>query len=201
MSKLRPAHRLLASLGIHEVGRSASEILMLHFGSLRALLDATAMDAAASDEENEAKRNKVYSEIRALDKFGPKMTESLLAYLDNPNNREQLEAFVEFGVGADVPTESEAAASVEEVDGGSAVLPLTGMNVCATGKLEGYTRSTINSTIKANGGTAQKSVTQATHLLVAGERAGSKLAKARSLGVRVVSEWEFNRILTGVEAN
>ena len=74
-------------------------------------------------------------------------------------------------------------------------LPLAGMKVCATGKLEGYTRGSINARIAELGGTAQGSVTKATDLLIVGERAGSKLAKARKLGVRVVTESEFEAMV------
>lgn len=69
------------------------------------------------------------------------------------------------------------------------------MKVCATGKLEGYTRGGINARIAELGGTAQGSVTKATDLLIVGERAGSKLAKARKLGVRVVTESEFEAMV------
>ncbi len=190
-SKYRPVHRLMASLGIHEVGRSASEVLMAHFGSLRALLDATRED----------NRQAAYLEIRALEGFGPKMTESLLAYMGNANNREQLEIFVALGVGADIETgvEPEVENGSGEAAGAAAPQadqPLADMNVCATGKLESYTRSTINSTIKAMGGKPQSSVTKATDLLIVGEKAGSKLAKARSLGVRVVNQWEFEDMIS-----
>lgn len=170
-SKNRPLHKLLAALGIREVGRSASEKLVEHFGGLDRLLDAT------------------YDEVRQVESFGPKMAQSFIDYIQNPGNREQLLLLQELGVGAGSPTE-EAAADADSTDS-----LLAGMKVCATGKLEGYTRSGINARIAELGGTPQNSVTKATDLLIAGERAGNKLARARKLGVRVVTESEFGAMV------
>ena len=169
-SRKRSLHKLLAALGIREVGRSASEKLVEHFGSLDRLLDAT------------------YEEVRQVESFGPKMAESFVGYVQNRSNREQLLQLQGLGVGAT----PEPAVTPETVDAtGSGEMPLAGMKVCATGKLEGYTRGAINARITELGGTVQSSVTKATDLLVVGERAGSKLAKARKLGIRVVTEREF----------
>ena len=170
-SKNRPLHKLLAALGIREVGRSASERLVEHFGSLDRLLDAT------------------YDEVRQVESFGPKMAESFVSYMENTSNREQLLLLQELGVGAGSWTEE------TDADTDCADSPLAGLKVCATGKLEGYTRGGINARIAELGGTAQSSVTKTTDLLIVGERAGSKLAKARKLGVRVVTESEFQAMV------
>ena len=194
-SKSRPLAKLLAALGIREVGRSASETIEAHFGTLANLLKASEV----SEDEDEAKSDaaRLYAEVRALDGFGPKMAESFCGYMQNPNNRTQLVELMELGVAASTTAPVAAEPVSAEPEGAdSAALPLAGMKVCATGKLEGYTRSTINSTIRALGGTPQGSVTKATDLLIVGERAGSKLAKARSLGVRVVNEWEFQDMIS-----
>lgn len=185
-SKDRPLDKLLAALGIREVGRSASEVLVAHYHTLAALLEATA------DEE---KIVATYEQIRQLDGFGPKMAESFCNYIDNPNNRKQLYELMELGVA--VGAEMQDASNDIETDesSGSEALPLAGMKVCATGKLQGYTRSSINSTIAALGGTAQKSVTKATDMLIVGEKAGGKLAKAQSLGICVVTEAEFEEMV------
>ena len=169
-SKNRPLHKLLAALGIREVGRSASEKLVEHFGSLDRLLDAT------------------YDEVCQVESFGPKMAESFVAYVQNRSNREQLLLLQELGVGT-TPAPVIAPDTSEDTDSGGT--PLANMKVCATGKLECYTRGSINARIAELGGTVQSSVTKATDLLIVGERAGSKLAKARKLGVRVVTESEF----------
>ena len=178
-SKRQPLHKLLAALGIREVGRSASEILVAHYGTLDRLLEAT---------EDEDKLSATYDEVRTLDGFGPKMSESLCSYFRNENNRRQLLELKRLGVSAQTAEEVTGAAASEK-------LPLAGMHVCATGKLHGYTRGSINETISALGGTAQNSVTKATDLLIAGEKAGSKLAKAQNLGIRVVTEREFEAMV------
>ncbi len=165
-SRNRPLHKLLAALGIREVGRSASEKLVERFGSLDRLLDAS------------------YDEVRQVESFGPKMAESFVGYVQNRSNREQLLLLQELGVGAE-------GVDPQDVDTDTETLPLSGMKICATGKLEGYTRGGINARVAELGGMPQSSVTKATDLLVVGERAGSKLEKARNLGVRVVTESEF----------
>ena len=189
-SKDRPLEKLLAALGIREVGRSASETLVGHYHTLSALLEATA------DEDGIAA---TYNQIRQLDGFGPKMAESFCGYIGNENNRKQLYELLELGVAVGTePTagaEDAAGDDIETDEGtGSEKLPLAGMKVCATGKLQHYTRSSINSTIAALGGTAQNAVTKATDMLIVGEKAGSKLAKARDLGIRVVTEAEFEEM-------
>ncbi|MCY4580768.1 MAG: NAD-dependent DNA ligase LigA [Chloroflexi bacterium] len=185
-SKDRPLQKLLAALGIREVGRSASETLVGHYRTLSALLDAT------SDEDRIAE---TYDSIRQLERLGPKMAESFCSYMGNPNNRKQLYELLELGVA--VGSEKEDAGDTEGRESTrDEARPLGGMKVCATGKLQHYTRSSINTTIAALGGTAQNSVTKATDLLIAGEKAGSKLAKAQNLGIRVVTEAEFEAMVS-----
>lgn len=69
--------------------------------------------------------------------------------------------------------------------------PFAGCTIVATGKLENFTRDSINSKIISLGATAGSSVTKKTDYLICGEKAGSKLAKAQQLGVKVLSEQEF----------
>ena len=72
---------------------------------------------------------------------------------------------------------------------------LEGMTIVVTGKLERYTREEIEDLIARNGGKAASSVSAKTSLLVCGENAGSKLAKANSLGIKVISEQEFSDLI------
>ena len=69
--------------------------------------------------------------------------------------------------------------------------PFAGCTVVATGKLENFTRDSINSRITSLGATAGSSVTRKTDYLICGEKPGSKLAKARELGIPVLTEQEF----------
>jgi DNA ligase (NAD+) len=75
--------------------------------------------------------------------------------------------------------------------------PLTGKTFVVTGTLAKYKREEIESLIEQNGGRASGSVSKSTDFVVAGEKAGSKLAKAKKLGVPVITEVEFDRLLSG----
>lgn len=72
--------------------------------------------------------------------------------------------------------------------------PFSGMTVVVTGKVEPYTRDEMNSLIASLGAIAGSSVTRKTHYLVCGEKAGSKLSKARELGIPVLEPQEFFRM-------
>ena len=192
-SRLRPLQKLLAALGIREVGRSAGATIEAHFGTLQALLDATADDENADEDARKAAAEATYSEVRALDGFGPKMAESFCGYMRNPNNREQLVELLQLGVAVGT---AKAVTVIPDENANKGAMPLAGLRVCATGKLEGYSRTEISDRIEQLGGSVQSSVTKATNLLIVGERAGSKLRKARQLGVTVLNEWEFERGVT-----
>lgn len=69
--------------------------------------------------------------------------------------------------------------------------PFTGCTIVATGKLENFTRDDINSRIISLGATAGSSITRKTDYLICGEKPGSKLTKARELGITILSEQEF----------
>lgn len=74
--------------------------------------------------------------------------------------------------------------------------PFDGRTIVATGKLKNFTRASINSKIISLGAIAGSSVTKKTDYLICGEKAGSKLAKAQELGVKVLSEQEFLDMLS-----
>ena len=73
--------------------------------------------------------------------------------------------------------------------------PFTGCTIAATGKLEHFTRDDINSRIISLGATAANSVTRKTDYLICGDKPGSKLAKARELGITVLTEQEFLKMI------
>lgn len=74
--------------------------------------------------------------------------------------------------------------------------PFTGCTIVATGKLENFTRDGINSKIISLGATAGSSVTRKTNYLICGEKPGSKLVKARELGIPVLTEQEFLEMIS-----
>ena len=73
--------------------------------------------------------------------------------------------------------------------------PFTGCTIVATGKLENFTRDDINSRIISLGATASNSVTHKTDYLICGDKPGSKLVKAKELGITVLTEYEFLKMI------
>lgn len=158
-SKQRGLARLLSALGIRHVGEHASQLLARRFGSMDAL-------RAASMEE-----------IAAVHGIGGTTAEALHAYLSDPRAAALLDDLAALGV---VMTE----------DAGSppAGTGLAGLSFVITGTLPTLSRGDAKAFVEAHGGRVTGSVTGRTDYLVVGDDAGSKLAKARELGVRALSE-------------
>ena len=154
--------RLLCSLGARHVGHTAGRLLAANFGSLDALKTATV------------------EAMSAVPDIGPAIAGSLRDFLDNPAGLDAVEQLQSVGLN---PTQ---AAKAEEPTG-----PLAGKTVVATGTLEHFSREQIEARILKLGGKTSGSVSKKTALLIAGEKAGSKLAKAKELGVEVLTEAEF----------
>jgi DNA ligase (NAD+) len=164
-SKKQPLARVLAALNIRHVGGATAELLAGHFGDIEAL--------AAADEEA----------LQEVEGVGPEVAHALRRWLDSPEGRATIEELRAAGVNMRQPRRAVVA-------GG----PLTGKTVVITGTLEHYSRQQAEELVKRLGGKAAGSVSSKTDLLVAGSDAGSKLAKARKLGVRVIDEAEFRRL-------
>ena len=158
-SKSRPPARLLAALGIKGVGVTVAQLLMDHYGSLEAL-------AAASPEEMEQ-----------IPGIGPKLAQSVADWFAREPNREIVRKLK----AASVRTEAEEAEQ-------AGPQPLTGLTFVITGTLPTMSREQARAFIQAHGGRVTSSVSSKTDYLLAGERAGSKLAKAEKLGVQVIDE-------------
>jgi DNA ligase (NAD+) len=117
-----------------------------------------------------------------IHEIGPKVAESITFYFSVPANRERIEKMQRLGL---APTHTATATGDR----------LAGKSVVVTGTLARYSRDEIHKLIEREGGKASGSVSSKTSMLVAGESAGSKLEKARSLGVEVLSEDEFLALL------
>ena len=117
-------------------------------------------------------------ELVGVHEIGPKVAESITFYFSVPANRERIEKMQRLGM---QPTH--VATATGDL--------LAGKTVVVTGTLSRYSRDEIHKIIEREGGKASGSVSSKTSILVAGESAGSKLEKARSLGVEVLSEDEF----------
>jgi len=165
-SKERPLSRLLNGLSIHHVGAENAEVLARHYKTMDKLMDASIEDMA---------------DIHTI---GETVATSVHDFFDSDDNRELIKRLAECGVTMEEKSRRDA--------GGPT--PFEGKTFVVTGKLEQYTRDGIHDRIKALGGKASSSVSKKTDFLVAGEDAGSKLNKARELGVQILSEDEFDRM-------
>lgn len=164
-AKDRPLSRLLHGLGIRHVGSRTAEVLARHFGTLDKL-------AAASCEE-----------LQAVPEIGEVVAASIYDFFHTAENRALLEKLRAYGVCLAEPTASAAAD-----------LPLAGKTFVVTGTLAGYSREEIHEKIKSLGGRVSSSVSKNTDYVIVGENPGSKLDKARELGVRVLDEAQFNQL-------
>jgi DNA ligase (NAD+) len=166
-SKTRGLVRLIYAIGIRQVGTRAAELLARHFGSMAAL-------AAADDEA-----------LTAVEEIGPKVAHEIRRFFADEGNVRIIERLRAAGV------------VMEETRRAAAGGPLSGKTIVVTGRLTRFTRAEIQEAITSNGGRASDSVSKKTDYLVVGEEAGSKLAKAESLGVPVLTEAEFIELIGG----
>jgi len=162
-SKSRELSHLLFAIGIRFVGERVARLLAEHFGELDAL-------AGAGTEE-----------LQRIDEIGPKVAESVVTFFAAEPNRERLETLRRHGVGLKQQKRR------ERVTEG----PFAGKTVVLTGTLSGLTRDQATARLEAAGAKISGSVSKKTHLVIAGEEAGSKLDKARLLGVPVIDEATF----------
>lgn len=171
-SKERTLDRLLTGLGIEHVGQVAARQLAEAVGSLEALL-------TWSDDD-------VAEKVAAIAGFGPKMQQSLLAYLHDPAVRRLLERLAAAGVSRPQPV------AVAASEG-----PLSGLSFCVTGVLS-KKREDVHAEIRAAGGHVQDKVLKGTSFLVAGDKVGAtKLAAAKKVGARVLDEANLGRLIRG----
>ena len=169
-SKSRTLDRLLCGLGIPQIGQVAAKQLAEEAHTLERVL-------AWSEAE-------VREHVDAIRGFGPKMVESVVQFLLDPEQRRLLMKLHELGVGAPQPI------AVVAAEG-----PLKGKCVCVTGVLS-KKREDVHADIRAAGGEVHDGVKKNTSYLVAGEKTGkSKLDQAKKLGTKVVTEAELYALL------
>lgn len=168
-SKENSLERLLFGLGIRFVGAKGAKILAQHFGDMETLMNASA------------------EELEAVDEIGPKMAESIVAYSENPDVLETIRRLKEAGV--NLTYQGTVSQSQEQKT------PFSGKTVVLTGTLQQMSRKEAAEKIEALGGKVTGSVSKNTDWVIAGEKAGSKLEKARQLGVDVMDETAFSALL------
>jgi len=171
-AKTKELWRLLVSLNIRHVGPVAARALAQWFGSLDAIR------AASRDE------------LAAVEGVGGIIADSLLSWFEVDWHQDIVRQWADAGVQWSTPGHPGPGAAV--VEGGV----LDGLTVVATGSLDGYSREGAEEAIMKAGGKAGSSVSKKTDFVAAGPGAGSKLAKAEALGVRILDAAQFHVLVT-----
>jgi len=166
-SKERPFEKVLFAIGIRHVGERTARILAKRFKNVEALMAASKV------------------EIELVHEIGPRIAESVYDFFHTKSNLQMVERLRKAGL----KFESEQPA------GGAASAKLEGLTFVVTGALEKYKREEVEELIESLGGKAASSVSKKTNYLLAGAEAGSKLKKAESLGVKVISEDDFDKLI------
>lgn len=172
-SKTKPLWRILVALSIRHVGPVAARSLTSYFGSLDKIFAATE------------------TELSQVDGVGQTLAQSIKDWISVDWHKEIVDRWRAAGVRLEIPGHEGPGAGV------SAGGVFSGMSIVATGSLKAFTREEIEEAIISNGGKAASSVSKKTSFVVAGDNAGSKLAKAEELGVEIIDEEEFQRRLNG----
>jgi DNA ligase (NAD+) len=167
-SKTRPLWRLIAALGIRHIGGQSAQILADHFGSLKVLMEASE------------------DELAEIDQIGPTMAKSIYEYFHDPENQSVINNLLATGVKPERPR-------IQRSGTGDTLRRdnLAGKTIVVTGTLENFSRQQAEQAIRQAGGKATSSVSKKTDFVLAGENPGSKLDKARKLGVEVIDEKRF----------
>lgn len=165
-SKNRGLGRLLAALSIRHVGVKVASVLADHFESMQNLM-------AASTED-----------ISQINEIGDVIAQSVHSFLHESHGQNVIGQLQDVGVGMEAEKKQTVSSSLE------------GKTFVVTGTLTKYTRDEIHELIAQHGGKASSSVSAKTDYLVAGEKAGSKLAKAEKLGVTILSEADFQSLVS-----
>ncbi|MGE4290127.1 MAG: NAD-dependent DNA ligase LigA [Salinivirgaceae bacterium] len=165
-SKNAPFERVLFALGIRHVGATVAKNLARAFGSMQKLREAS------------------LETLTDVEEIGGKIAESVREYFNDPENLELIDFLAQQGLNF------EAATKAAESD------VLKGLQIIASGKLQKYSREEIKQVIEAHGGKAVSSISKQTSYLLAGENIGpNKLKKALDLGIPVISEEDFDKML------
>jgi DNA ligase (NAD+) len=171
-AKTKDLWRFLVALNIRHVGPVAARALAQWFGSV------TAIRGASRDE------------LAAVEGVGGIIADSLIDWFAVDWHRDIVERWT--AAGAQLTTPGHPGPGAADVEGGV----LEGVTVVATGSLEGYSREGAQEAILRAGGKAASSVSKKTDFVAAGPGAGSKLAKAEELGVRIIDAAQFHLLVT-----
>ena len=165
-SKENDFYRFIYALGIRHIGNKAAKLLTAQFNDIDSLLNATVDD------------------IENIDGFGKIMAESVAEFFSLKESRDMIQKFKEIGINM-------VSAAEENTDN-----RFSGKTFVLTGTLTKYTRNEAGEIIEKMGGKVSSSVSKKTDYVLAGENAGSKLDKATALSVKVISEEEFENLIS-----
>ncbi|MFH0912701.1 MAG: NAD-dependent DNA ligase LigA [Candidatus Omnitrophota bacterium] len=165
-SKKQPLSRLIYALGIRHVGEKAAYVLAQRFKTMDNLLGAQKDDL-----------DKIYE-------VGPVLSGSIIDYFAQPQTRKLIGALKEAGLNL-----KEEVAKIKPT-------VFTGKTVVFTGELKGYTRSQVEGLVRKSAGNPASSVSRNTDFVVIGESPGSKYEQAKKLGVKIIDENEFSRLIS-----
>ncbi|MEO1751078.1 NAD-dependent DNA ligase LigA [Thiofaba sp. EF100] len=166
-SKHTTLARFLYALGIREVGEATAQNLARHFGTLESIMDAS------------------IEQLMNVPDVGPIVAEHIKDFFAEPHNREVIAGLLAAGIHWDSPAHR------------AGEQPLAGKTYVITGVLTGLTREEAKARLEALGAKVTDSVSKKTSALIAGESAGSKLAKAQALGIPVLDQTQFEALLAG----
>jgi DNA ligase (NAD+) len=164
-SKTRPFANLIYAIGIRHVGIHASEILAEEFNSI-----------------DELKNAKIET-LSSIQEIGPTIAESIVEFFTNEENLKVIEKLKRAGV----KMKKEKAESKKDI--------LSNLTFVITGTLKNYSRNEIQDYIKKLGGKVTDSVSKNTDYLICGNEPGSKLQKAQQLGIKIITEEEFEKLV------
>lgn len=166
-SKSITLDRFIYGLGIRHVGTKTSKLIASTFQTIENIQKASS------------------EELIAIKDVGEEVAQSVVEYFQNPINLDLIDRLIGNGVNLITPKNKT-----------SSNTPLADMVFVVTGTLKKYSRTQISEMIETLGGKTTSSVSKSTSYLIAGEKAGSKLTKAQKLGVKVISEVEFDELTT-----
>ena len=164
-SKNNPLDRVIFGIGIRNIGQAAAKLLCEKFGTIDAIMNATA------------------EEISEIDGFGDVMSENVVKAFNDVHFAELIKALREKGVKMEYTSDKTGDNRFE------------GLTFVLTGTLPTMTRDEAKAIIERFGGKASGSVSKKTSYVLAGEEAGSKLTKAEQLGIPIISEDDFNKMI------
>jgi len=171
-SKTQDLDRLITALGIRGVGEVVAGVLADRFGDLDSLLNVS------------------FQELEEIPGIGPNITQAILDWFSRPGNQNLLAELKEEGVW---PVQEVISPQAQES------LPFSGISFVITGKLEKYSRSDAKELIQSLGGRVIGSISSKTDFLLVGEDPGSKYDKAQQLGVQIINEEGFDRLISEID--